>query len=349
MGLPQIKIAFETLAVSAINRSQNGIVALILKDAKAGSYEFKSLDEVNKEDFSDVNYDFIKLAFRGTPNKVVVEVILSNSDSYTSGLTNLVNKKWNYLAIPQIEQGECEVIKSWIVDQRRNGKMRKAILPKFIADHEAIINFATEEIKVGDKVYTSAEYCARIAGIVAGLPFTRSSTYFVLDEVESIKEHSNPDEDIDAGKLILINDGRKIKIGRGVNSLTSTTVKKSIEFKKIKLMECMDLIYEDIRNTFEDEYVGKVNNHYDNKCLFVTAVNAYFKTLQKDDILDPNNDAYIEVDTEANRLYLESRGIDTDKMSEAQVKAANTGSIVLLKGKVKPLDAMEDLDLIINI
>lgn len=346
MGLPQINIVFQTLATSAIQRSEKGIVAIILKDTKAGSYEFRNLVEVNKSEFNADNYDFIRLAFMGTPNKVIVEV--TTEENYNTALNNLVNKSWNYLTIPAITQEECEAIKSWIVEQRSKGRMRKAVLPKYEADNEAIINFSTDEIKVGEKVYTSTQYCPRIAGIVAGLPFTRSATYYVLDEVESIKEHVDPDGDIDAGKLILINDGRKIKIGRGVNSLTTTTVTKANEFKKIKIIECLDLMYEDIKNTFEDEYVGKVNNSYDNKCLFVNSINAYFRSLQKDDVLDPSSDAYVEVDIQANKQYLESIGKDTSNLSDAQIKSSNTGSRVFIKGAGKPLDSMEDLDFIFN-
>ena len=49
-------------------------------------------------------------------------------------------------------------------------------------------------------MYT-VEYTSRIAGIVAGIPLNKSVTYYVLDEVKSIKESSTPDDDIDAGKL----------------------------------------------------------------------------------------------------------------------------------------------------
>lgn len=352
MGLPQININFESLGLSAIKRSEKGVVALILKADeinherlhKEKSYLFKNLSEVNKDDFSEENYKSIEMVFRGTPNKVLIEL-----GTIQECLERLEYKTFNYLTCPNIEEDELVVVKSWIITQRKNNKMRKAVLPNFDADEESIINFATEDIVVGGDTYTANEFCPRIAGILAGLPFTRSSTYYVLNEVNSIKMTENPDEDIDNGKLILINDGRKIKIGRGVNSLTSTSDKKSDEFKKIKIVEAMDLIKEDIKNTFEDEYVGKVNNSYDNKMLFVSGVNNYFKKLQKDGVLDPNNDAIVDIDYDAQVEYLESKGLDLESMSEAQIRAFNTGSNVYLKGRVKPLDAMEDLELILNI
>lgn len=348
MGLPEVNIRFETLAVSAIQRSARGIVALILKDGTKTTFDTKiytSIDNVDSGDWTATNMDFIAKVFLGTPSKVIVERLDTTAADYNAALSRLKNKKWNYLAIPGIATGDVANIATWIKTCRENDKKTfKAVLPKNAADHEGIINFCTEGIKVGATTYTASQYTARIAGILAGLPFTRSSTYYKLTEVESIIESVDPNADIDAGKLILINDGENIKIGRGVNSLTTTTTTKGEKFKKIKIVEAVDLIRDDIKAVWEDEYVGKVNNHYDNKVLFITSVNAYFKGLQRDEVLDPNFEAYSEIDVDSQKLYLQSIGIDVDALKDAEVKEYNTGSKVFVKAKGSPLDAMEDLD-----
>ena len=59
-----------------------------------------------------------------------------------------------------------------------------AILPNCDADHEGIINFTTNGIVSGDKTYTAAKYCSRIAGILAGTPLTISATYAPLNELD---------------------------------------------------------------------------------------------------------------------------------------------------------------------
>lgn len=346
MGLPNINIKFESLGLSAITRSERGIVAIILisdETAENASYEFRSLDKVGSNNFDTNNYDYIKLAFEGNPNKVIVEI-----GAVEECLKRLENKTFDWLTVPGITS-EQTIVKSWISVQRKANKMKKAVLPNTPADDEAIVNFATSEIKTQAKTYTTAEYCARIAGILAGLPFTRSSTYYVLNDVLSIKESENPDTDIDEGKLILVNDGRKIKIGRGVNSLVSTTGGKSAEFKKIKIVEAMDLIQQDIKNTFEDEYIGKVNNSYDNKCLFLGAINSYLSQLVKQDVLDGSAENEVGIDVSANTDFIESKGVDVSQLSDAEIKSYNTGSNVYLSGTVKPLDSMEDLQLILTI
>ncbi|HZK53572.1 MAG TPA: phage tail sheath C-terminal domain-containing protein [Desulfosporosinus sp.] len=348
MGLPQINIAFQTLAVTAILRSARGIVVLILKDSTNEIFDTKiytDVTQIDPLDWTISNLDYIQKAFLGKPTKIIVEREAVDAVDYSAALTRLTNKKWNYLAIPGILTADVPTISTWIKTQRdTNKKTFKAVLPASESDHEGIINFSTDGLVVGAKTYTTEEYCCRIAGILAGLPFTRSSTYFVLTEVESITETATPDADIDAGMLILINDGEHIKIGRGVNSLTTTTVTKGAKFKKIKIMEAIDLMREDIRDTFDSEYVGKINNSYDHKVLFITAVNSYFKGLQRDEVLDPNFTALSEIDIDAQELYLQSTGTDTSLLTTAQIKEYNTGSKVFIKASGSPLDAMEDLD-----
>jgi hypothetical protein len=347
MGLPEINIEFKGKAVSAIYRSAMGIVALILKDDTGAfdSKEYRDISELVETDWSAENVDYIKKTLLGTPSKVIVERIGAEALNYTEALTRLNSKKWNYLAIPAIAALDVSDVVSWIKSKRDNDKKTfKAVLPNIDADHEGVINFTTENIVVGEKTYSASEYTARIAGILAGLPFTRSATYFVLPEVEAITEAADPNAAIDAGELILVNDGDKFKIGRGVNSLTTTTIEKTEDFKKIKILEVMDMVLDDIRDTFNNQYVGKVPNTYDNQVLFFTSVNAYFKGLAGDEILDPSFENRATVNVDAQRLAWESIGTDTTDWDEQKVKEMSFKSKVFAAGRVKIVDAMEDLD-----
>lgn len=351
MGLPEISITFSSLAVSAIQRSQRGIVALILKD-DTGSFdakEYKTVAEVKSSDWSALNLQYIKDAFLGTPSKVIVERIAADATDYNAALLRLAAKRWNYLAVPGITEADVTTVATQVKTWRDNQKKTfKAVLPNVAADHEGIINFTTEGIKVGANTYTASQYTARIAGILAGLPLTRSATFYVLPEVDGITESETPDDDIDAGKLILINDGEKVKIARGVNSLTSTTPEKAADFKKIKIVEGHDIVQEDITRTFNDQYVGKVNNSYDNQVLFITAVNAYLRSLEGD-VLDPAADNIVGVDVEAQRQAWESVGTDTSSWDDQMVKERTFQSNVFLTGSLKFLDAAEDLQMRIHV
>jgi len=344
MGLPQIDITFSTLAVSAIQRSQRGIVALILRDDTAATevYEYKTITDVETLDWETSNLKFIQHAFMGIPSKVIVVRGASTDIDYNDQLQLLATKKFNWLAIPGIDGLDTTDVSTWVQTMRNNNNMVKAVLPNTEADSEAIVNFTTGGIVVGADTFTASDYTARIAGILAGLSLQRSATYFVLNEVEDIAETADADTAIDGGELILIKQDGKIKIARAVNSLTSTTVEKSAIFKKIKIVEGMDLVKTDIQTTFNDEYVGKVNNSYDNQVLFITAVNAYLRGLEGD-VLDPAFDNRVGVNVEAQRLAWEGIGTDTTEWDEQAVKEASFQSNVYLDGNLKFLDAMEDL------
>ena len=148
---------------------------------------------------------------------------------------------------------------------------------------------------------------------------------------------------MDNGKLILINDGTKIKIARGVNSLTTFTEDKGSDFAKIKILEAVDMIRDDIRATFEDEFVGKVENSYDSKIVFIAAVNKYFKDLANRGVLYDKFDNKAEIDIDATREWL-SKTRDVSSWDDEKVKTANTGTNVFVRANIQIQDAIEDLN-----
>jgi len=77
LGLPEIVVEFRKRAETMKSRSQRGIVALAFKDlvAKSMSYTFNSYDEVDQKGFSEKSLGYIKMAFRGNPYKVIVEIM----------------------------------------------------------------------------------------------------------------------------------------------------------------------------------------------------------------------------------------------------------------------------------
>lgn len=346
MGLPEINIVFQSKAETAIKRSANGIVALILRDATKGditSYSYTNESEVVKSHWTTANYDYISKTFLGGPQRVIVERI-GAEDTYDDALARLKNKKWNYLAIPSLADNEKDIA-DWIIAQRNAKKTFKAVLP-YAANNEGIINFATNDIKVGTKVYTTAEYCCRIAGLLAGLPMTEGATYQTLAEVESITESTTPDDDIDGGKFILINDGEKVKVARGVNSLHILSGDKTEDMKKIKIIEGMDLMRDDIRSAFENNYIG-INNSYDNKVMFVAAINQYFDGLVREGVLYGDAENTADIDVNAQRDWLAQK-YDISEYSDEQIRKAKTGSYVFVTADITFCDAIEDLKFSIN-
>lgn len=156
------------------------------------------------------------------------------------------------------------------------------------------------------------------------------------------------DAAVDAGKFILFHDGEKVKVARGVNSLQTTTQDKGDAWKKIKMVEVMDMIRPTSGPRPRTPTFGKYANSYDNKCLLVTAIKGYLVGLEQSGILQAGSSS-VGIDLARQEAYLQSVGTDTSKMSQQEIKEANTADKVFLEASIKILDAIEDINLNITI
>ncbi len=382
LGMPTVIISFIEAGIAAIERSKRGIVALILEEEKAvldklltdhevGETTVKAItnpftvyttDDIPSE-LSEANRDYITKCLLGyvtTPYRVKI-YLQEKSDTATGAtkwdatLKKMATDRWDYLAIPTIETAAIETVQTWIKTNRENKyKKVKAVLPGANADYEGIINFANTQVKTASKTYTGAEYTARIAGLLAGTPMTISATYAPLAEVIDCDKYDldENDEKVNDGEFFIWYDGEKYKMSRAINSLVTNVQGKQEGYQTIKIVDIMDMIYDDIRKTAQDSYIGKYTNDYDNKCLLITAITGYMKQLEKERLLQRGY-SLVEIDTEAVKNYQLSNGLYTQEeladMSDQEIKELDTKKKVFLKAKIKILDAMEDIELPISI
>lgn len=355
MKLPSINIIFKEAGITAIKRGERGVVALILKDT-IGAGVTNPIPIYSSEDIpdslSDTSKEQINLALIGYQNapKKVLAYINSATD-YKDAQKYLETVKWDYIAVPDIADADIAAFATWIKGLRDNKDIKvKAVLPNCAADHEGIINFAVQNIKTQNKTYSTKGYCSRIAGLLAGTPLNISATYAPLGEVLDC-DHMTKDEcntAIDSGKFILISDGSKVKVGRAINSFVTTTKDKGEDFKKIKIIDIMDQIHDDIKKVADDNYIGKVSNSYDSKCLLTTSIGGYFEELELEELLDKDKNK-VSIDLESQKAYLQSIGVDISSMKEIDIKQANTKDKVFLAANIKILDAIEDISFNVSI
>jgi len=355
MGLPKLNIIFQTKAATLIERSQKGIVALILLDdtqTVKNSFVYTSIDQLGNE-WTAENKQLITFCLMGIPRKIYVERIGTVTPALNTALQLMGNRRWNYLAVPTASTGDMTIISTWVKSKRNvDKKTYKFVGGGIVADDMGVINFDSDNVQVNAVKYSKIKFTSRIAGIVAGLPIDRSLTYQAFPEVEGFDELADDDARntaIDAGKLILINDGENIKIARGVNSMTTTTATQGAVFKKIRIVETIDMIRDDLTDTIKDNYVGKWLNIYDNKLLLIAAINSYLSLLERDVTLDPEYNNICKIDTERQKIYLDGLGIKTEDMTNAEIDRYNTNDQVFLMINIKPVDSMEDFFLSVNL
>ena len=343
MGLPVIDISFKQLAKTAMIRSERGIVALILKDTtKASSTVFDEGDIPSN--LSEANKNLIKDVLKGSPNKIEVYV-LGSEGQISEALTYFEGVEFNLMCMPSAESGDIAAIKTFIKKMNDVVKYKcDAILANENADSEAIINYTADDIVVGGKSVTTANHTARIAGLIEGTPLHQSVTFATLSDVDSIENLTKEQADsrIDAGELILVREMGKVRVARGVNSLTTLTDVKGNAFQKIKLRKTLNLIHNDLRRVIVEKYIGKVPNNYDNKCILITEIKNYLDELATEQLIEKVNE--VGIDLSAQKKWLkDNTNLDVNNMSEQEIKEANTQSNVFIAISLKVVDAMEDI------
>lgn len=348
IGMPEVKIQFESAGLTAIQRSERGIVLLLLESKKPDeqkSYKFNSLMEVPDDDLSDEVLKYIRLAFEGKPHRMLVE-IYGEQRPLDTVVERLKLVKFNYYAAPNASEEDMKKIQSWHADVvAKMDKTIKLVAYDYAADDESVINWSVPLVTYDKLTYSGQEFTALVASQLASLPLTRSFTYFswpLLTDA-SLPYADNEDDAVNKGKLFLTYDGEKYKIARGVNSLVTYSDRKGEDFSKIKIVDAMHLIKDDIRDTWNDFYVGKILNTYANKMQFIALINrVYFPELYGT-VIENSDRNRVDIDVEAHLRYAITREANTDDMTEQDIREFNTGSAVYLTGYVSLLDAMEDL------
>lgn len=360
MGLPEISVYFKEKGIAAIESAKRGIILLLMNDnVQAVTRHIVFDNDDIPETLSADNKKQIELALVGyqtTPYKIVALVFpKSKNVDINAKLKAAEALKFTYLVYPEATSEETTTIATWIKAQRtqKDNKV-KAVLYKNAADSEGIINVTNEYFEVGSKKYTGQQYLSRIAGLICGTPATISCTFAPLPEVTGVEfvDRESLNRRIDAGEFVVFDDGEKVKVARGVNSFVTTVQDKGKSFKKIKLVELMDMIHDDIKKTAEDNYLGKYANSYDNRCLLVTAINGYFAELEANSLAEKgkNNCA---IDVEATKIYLMKNGRKTKEelkqMKDIDIEYENIGDNVFLTAEMSLLDAIETIKLPIHI
>ncbi len=350
--MPSINVIFRARAAEILPSSTRGVVALIVRDAAAAGAEFPASYRLTNvlqipSALASLNQAFIKRAFIGynSAPQAVLLYVLNTSAAISTALDWLATQQFAYLcASPEVTAEEAESVASWIAAKRAEEyAIYKAVLPGYAGDSKAIVNSTGTDLEVGSEIFDAAEYCSRMAGILATTPVTMSATYAPLPEVQDCARMTRAEMDaaVKAGQLITFWDGRQVKLGRAVNSLT-TLAGQSPSLQKIKVVEAMDLISSELRYLIEDHWIGRVPNDYNHRVALRVAVYEFFAQLELDGIAEAGSST-VALDAVATRAYLENMGIDTGAMTDAQVLKQSTGTSVFLTAQTTILDAVEDV------
>lgn len=142
---PNINIEFKTLATTAIQRSERGIVCLILKDTKKTVKwnTLKTIADLKEKEWDAKNTKYIKLAMHYGAKKVLIRV-LQTGENIDDVLGEFKERKMHWLAYPGAEQADDQKLVTWTKQVFGNdGAIGKTV--KYVSsfanntDHVAIV------------------------------------------------------------------------------------------------------------------------------------------------------------------------------------------------------------------
>ena len=354
LDLPNIDIVFTQKAVTAVQRSERGVLCVIMKDAQQTSgiqkFIYKRGADIEATTFEQANYIALKRAFDVGVNKVYV-LRCAEAMTFTEIVKELDKVKFNYVCT-NINELQGDLAKQ-VVQYNKDNQGHKCCC--VVANVEDInskyvirIKGTGGTLKSGDPV-KAEDYVIRIASTLCNLPMNRSLTYYVFEDLASWDDTYLDTENpigkwISDGWLTLINDDDEVKCGRAINSLHTFTSTDTEDMSYIIIVEAMNMIIEDIYTTFKDYYVGKYKNTLSNQRLFISSVNTYFRQLMREEVLDDAYDNQAYVDIESQRMAWTAIGkVEAEDWDENKVQQMTFRTNVFLAGDAKISNAMEDL------
>lgn len=295
---PGLYTNFKNAAIAQITGGERGIVAMPLHTfsgiAVADSFYTVEDEAQALELFGLANIGPVKLVLQGGAKQVLVYTVPSTPTSATYITMREKFEAYDFnIFVWDIEPptDEDANIKTWVEQNIEEKKLFMYVTGGSDADdaipstgdarstslkHDFIVNL-TVGGTVGTIDYSSSEYAPYIAGLIAGTPINRSTTYLQvsLDDVNRRYRNSEVVTALGKGSLVLIHDGEKVKIESGITT----------SGLKIRSARARIAIATDIEKTARDNYIGRINNDEDGQFALISAIKVYLETLEQNGVL----------------------------------------------------------------
>lgn len=359
LTLPNIDIAFKQLSNTFIERSERGIAILIIRDNTDQSFSHKEYNSIydlmaDEKKYTPKNYQYLMdvMTF-GTAKLGVIRI---DDDS----LEPLITLQEVDVALKIIEQKyktgwigivgtdtDYTTINTWIKKKAAEKLTFKTVYVGIAApDHECIIRLDDGTVTFNDArgEQDIITYIPSMIGIAAACNISRGLTYYICKNLKEVKHDSDVDTALNEGKMVLINDYGVVRIGLGINSLTTFDgVNKFEDMRYIDIIEAMHMIKDDIKEVYKTKYTGAKKNKLDNQMIFISAINTYLENLEDLEVLDNLYNNYVDVNVAAQRKAWEEVNDEAKTWDDTKIKNMAFKRGVFLLGDIKILGAMENL------
>lgn len=255
--------------------------------------------------------------------------VAANVQDYMDYFEKVSVFDFNVMALPVTDEAIKAAGASFIKRLRdEEGKKCQVAIASFAGDHEAVINVKNSVILSDGTTVTKEQATAWVAGASAAAGVTTSLTYKEYPNAVDVTPRLLHSEIVDAlknGEFIFTERRGKVVVEQDINSLRSFTSDKGKDFSKNRVLRVLDNIANDAMQTFEDHFIGKINNDVDGREMFKANRIAYFDALQG------------------------AGAIINFEADDVQVLPGDEKEAVLLTVEVQPVDAMEKLYMTVQV
>lgn len=294
----------------------------------------KKVDEQEVSDFDElIDNDWVTFSGTGSPTTTPATRLSggtngSSSNNYDDYYKKLLTKQWQVLACYDTTMNTN--VKTLITRLRDEEDIKvQAVMVDNDANHEGIIKLKQQNVMYNDRKITPQELTCYVAGITAGAGMDKSNTNRLTPFNSIVDEMTNTeinDALINGFFLFTYRSNRKVKCEEDINSLTEFTSTKNEDFSKNKIIRILDQFHNDIKTSFEENFLGDRPNDKTGREEFKNSLVKYFKDRESESIIE-----------------------DFDAKNDIQINQGKTKSQVYSVVSVKPIDAMEHLDMVIKL
>ncbi|PCN44468.1 phage tail protein [Brevibacillus laterosporus] len=282
----------------------------VIGPAKDEKFSFKDVQElITKTEQS------MYIAVTKEGDQDIAEVSETYLTGAESGTEQLVNKDFvtlfqsvggadfDAMYLPSTDDAILAAAKQYIEDRRKQSKklstlvvggkkeedtnMQKQNERSVAMDARFVVNCAISGTHNKGKEYSSVEWAAWLAGMIAATPAHISLTAQPVPLKRAKKDwgFSEIQSALNSGTLIAVRDGDSYLIESAVNTLNNLKVGEREDFGKIRVSMTLDQIVNDITSVGK-KYKGKLDNNDIGGATFVGAVKTYLEVREAQGALD---------------------------------------------------------------
>ena len=338
-----IEVIFRQIVANKITMGDKGRMLFLYKNAEiTGTHRIKTFKSAIFDEADEDLAFYVKRFFAGGCKKVIV---IEYQDKIADVVSVMKEMLPDFDWLTSVEQDAQSDVKSFAIENERFG-----VVYNIQADSKYVVSLANPSaVYVDDagnkKTLTGLELLPIVAGVCCGCPYNMSVSYKIFTELESVEQP----ETYKQGQLTLYKEEEGIRFANACNTLQTLNSELTEDMKSICIAEGMQRIKMDMIKGFRTGYKGKYKNHYDNQCLYYSAVKfGYIKELEKVgiEILDPNYNNEVHTDIEEQRKRWLAIGKKEAENWDDETVCKNTyKNMVIAEMNVKMLDAMEGMKL----